>query len=90
MHILALKVVISKCAIRTFWVYFLLSARTDPCLEINLALVKAVYYAKLRLWVVIKAVLEVVVNVDGLPVHTGGPFEVVVRHSLVTWLPWTF
>ena len=33
LHISSLKVVISMCAIRTFWVYFLLSARTDPCLQ---------------------------------------------------------
>ena len=34
----------------------------------------AVYYATLHLWVVIKAVPEVVVNVNGLPVHTGSLF----------------
>ena len=68
----------SASSIRTFWVYFPSSARTDPCLQIYLAL-WAVHYATLHLWMVIKDVLEVVVNVGELPVHTGGLFASILH-----------
>ena len=58
----------------------ILGVRSFVCqgrsLLVNLfsSVVKAVCYATLHLWVVIKAVLEVVVTVCGPPVLTGGLF----------------